>query len=88
MKGSHIFWIALAVSAYVYGWIWLAGNWDQLDREVALNHCVALLSPFFIYLFVDLVSAIAGDEKIVGPFSFMRSLIPRFNKFLDKHIGL
>jgi undecaprenyl pyrophosphate phosphatase UppP len=91
MKGSTIFWIAVAVSTYLYAWYALVSNWTELESEEAAKFAFLLAVPFMLYLYYDFLTSlgeVGSFDKVIGPFTFIARLLPRFNKFLDKHIGL
>jgi hypothetical protein len=91
MKGSTIFWVAVGVAVYSYAWYALVSNWGGLDEEARASYLLVLLIPKIGYLWYDFLTsfgATSSSGKVIGPFTLIAWVLPRFNKFLDKHFGL
>ena len=84
MKGSTIFWISVAISCYAYGWVYA----HHLDKnEVAYDVITTILIAIgVIYAFADFLGYVWGT--VIGPIGVIWKLLPKFNRILDRNIGI
>lgn len=85
MKGSTKFWIAIGILVWGYCCysVWpFFDNKSNADEGMEALWIIITAAYFLLEMIFGMI-----NETIYGPFSYLGSLIIKFNKLLDKHFS-